>query len=85
MREHYDYIPCSPVIPCKYREREGCFEDLHHEAHPKSDYRTELEKKFRNWIMNKVVMCRQMHDEEHAQGLIPRKPTHEEIKTFLGE
>jgi hypothetical protein len=82
-REHYDYIPCNPDIPCKYREEDECFEDLHHEAYPKSAYRTELEKKFRNNILNKVMMCRAIHDEEHAQQLPPKKPSVPEMRKFL--
>lgn len=83
MREHSERIPCSPDIPCKYREEDECFEDIHHEAYPKSAYRTALEKKFRNHVMNKVLICRAIHDEEHAQGLPPRKPTAEEIRRIL--
>lgn len=84
-REAYDRIPCSPDIPCRYREEDECFEDLHHEAYPKSAYRTELEKKFRNHVMNKVIMCRAMHDEEHAQWLIPKKASPEEMRRLIQE
>lgn len=83
MRQHSEYIPCSPNIPCKYREEDECFEDLHHEAYPKSDYRTGLEKRFRNHVMNKVIMCRAMHDEEHAQRLIPKKGTPAEMRQLM--
>lgn len=85
MREHSDRIPCNPDTPCKLRELEQCREDLHHEAYPKSAYRTALEKKFRNHVMNKVVMCRAMHDEEHAQWLVPKKPSPEEMKRLMEE
>ena len=85
MREHSTYIPCSSEIPCRYREEDECFEDLHHEAWPKSEYRTKLEKKFRNHVMNKTVMCRAMHDDEHAQGLPPRKGTPQEMRRLMEE
>jgi len=83
MRESYEYIPCNAATPCKYREEDECFEDLHHEAFPKSAYRTALEKQFRNHVMNKVVMCRAVHDDIHAQQLLPRKGTREEMQQLM--
>ena len=83
MREHYEYIPCNDATPCKYREEDECFEDLHHEAFPKSAYRTALEKQFRNHVMNKVLMCRAVHDDIHAQRLIPRKAPREEMQKLM--
>lgn len=83
VREHSDYIPCNPNTPCKYREEDECFEDIHHEAYPKSAYRTALEKRFRNNVLNKVLICRAVHDDEHAQGLIPKKPSPEDMRRFL--
>jgi hypothetical protein len=85
MREHSDRIPCVPETPCKLRETIGCREDIHHEAWPKPEYRTALEKKFRNHVMNKVIMCRAMHNEEHAQQLVPKKGTPEEMKRLMEE
>lgn len=83
MRQHSDRIPCNPEIPCKYRVEDECFEDIHHEAYPKPEYRTKLEKKFRNHVMNKVLICRAMHDEEHAQMLPPKKGSPEEMKKLM--
>lgn len=80
-----DRIPCNPATPCKYRETDSCFEDLHHEAWPRRDYTTPLEKRFRNHVLNKVIICRAIHDDEHAQGLIPVKPTREEMRRFIDE
>lgn len=85
MSEHSDRIPCNPDIPCKYRDTSGCYEDLHHEAWPRRDYITPLEKRFRNHVLNKVIICRAIHDDEHAQGLIPVKPHPAEMRKFLDE
>lgn len=83
MREYYEHIPCNTEIPCKYREEDECFEDIHHEAHPKSQYRDDLEKRFRESILNKVLTCRAIHDDIHKQDLPPRKPNEEEIREVL--
>lgn len=83
MREHYEEIPCNGSIPCKYREQDECFEDIHHEAFPKSAYRSALERQFRNHLMNKVLICRAIHDEIHAQRLIPRKGSREEMQLLM--
>lgn len=85
MREHSEYIPCNPNIPCKYREEDECFEDLHHEAYPKSAYRTALEKRFRNHVLNKVFTCRAIHDDMHAQNLPPQKPDAATMRKFMEE
>jgi hypothetical protein len=85
MKEHREYFPCNPEIPCRYREEDECFEDIHHEAYPKSEYRTALEKRFRNHVMNKVLTCRALHDDEHAQNLPPRKATPKEMQSLMDE
>lgn len=82
-REHIERYPCSPEIPCKYREEGRCFEDIHHEAYPKSEYRTALEKKFRNHVMNKVLICRALHDDGHAQNLPPKKASPAEMRSLI--
>lgn len=35
--------------------------------------------------MNKVLTCRALHDDEHAQQLPPRKGTPEEMKQLMEE
>lgn len=85
MRQHSDRIPCNPDWECPIRETEGCREDLHHEAYPKSEYRKGVEKRFRDHVMNKVIMCRAMHNEEHAQWLIPKKPSRDEMRQLMEE
>lgn len=85
MREHRERYPCNPEIPCRYREEDACFEDIHHEAYPKSLYRTALEKKFRNHVMNKVMTCRALHDDDHAQQFIPQKPKRKEMIKLMEE
>lgn len=78
-----DHVPCNPDVYCNLRETIGCFEDIHHEAYPKSQYRTTLEKEFREHVMNKVLMCRMIHNEEHAQWLIPRKAEPSEMRNLM--
>jgi len=84
-REYSDHIPCDPNTPCKLRDTIGCYEDIHHEAYPRRKYRTALERKFRDHVLNKVLICRAIHDEEHAQWLIPTKPTVEEMRKVIGD
>lgn len=83
MKEHYEHIPCSEDTPCKLRDIGGCFEDIHHEAHPRSEYRTALEKRFREHVMNKVLMCRAIHNDIHANNLVPVKPNPQEMRKLI--
>lgn len=59
---------------CPYRT---CYSDTHHLFYPRSEYRTKLEKDFRNLDENKVVICRFEHDQIHASLEVPEKPTRE--------
>jgi len=82
-KRHFEEIPCNSETPCKYREEDECFEDIHHEAFPKSAYRDGLEKRFREHVLNKVLICRAVHDDIHAQNLIPQKPSPEQMIQFM--
>ena len=84
-KEHFEYIPCNPETPCKYREEDDCFEDIHHEAYPKSEYRGQLEKRFRECALNKVLICRAVHDDIHKQDLPPRKPSEDTMREVLAD
>lgn len=52
---------------------------------PASEYRTELERKFRECILNKVVTCRMIHDERHLVEEPPEKPSREEMREVIEE
>lgn len=55
----------------------GCFEDTHHRYYPAHEYRSPTEKRFRELDENKIRMCRQMHNFEHAAFEPPDKPDRE--------
>lgn len=74
-------VLCNPSPDCKYFP--GCHGDIHHKWFPRKDYRTSLEKQFRQDSRNKVLSCRRLHDEEHA-GNPPPKPDREFMLRFLG-
>lgn len=68
---------CENANPeCKYAPR--CYSDEHHLAWPRSDYRTKVERDFRNLSINKVQICRAEHDELHLEEP-PTKPTRDEM------
>lgn len=76
-------IPCDHAWDCPHLER-GCFEDIHHEYHPKSAYRTKLEKQFRDHILNKTVICRRRHDDQHKNPP-PKKPSVEQMRRLIND
>lgn len=65
---------CQPSPDCP-NFTSGCFEDTHHAYWPKTEYRTKLERTFRNLEVNKEEMCRAQHAELHATEQPPEKPT----------
>lgn len=67
-------IPCDPNRECRLRDTIGCFEDVDHEYWPSRQYRTPIEKQFRQLDENKTLICRDMHNERHATELPPPKP-----------
>lgn len=85
MVRYSEHIPCTPETKCFIRDSGSeCFEDIHHEAYYRKNYRTRLEKQFREHVLNKILICRAMHTDEHAQQLVPKKPTIEEMKKLIG-
>ena len=64
---------CTPEqrAVCPLRE---CFRDVHHKYWPKRWYGSEVAKEFRELPENKVVMCRNEHNELHATELPPDRP-----------
>lgn len=84
MTSYRERIPCDPNRACLVRDNEGCHEDIHHEQYYARWYRTKLERAFRDHILNKVLICRDLHNEKHATEDPPQKPTIKEMQEFLG-
>lgn len=55
------------------------FTDTHHLYHPASNYRTKIEKKYRELPSHKVQLCRNEHNEIHATQEAPTKPDRNEM------
>lgn len=73
---------------CTPEQQERCplyqhFQDTHHLAYPRSDYRTGVEKRWRELDFNKVSICRGLHNAIHESGYLPEKPTREEMLTEI--
>lgn len=67
---------------CSPEQRRACplakhFTDVHHTQFPASDYKTKVEKEWREQPFNKVQLCRSVHNAIHATGYIPDKPDRE--------
>lgn len=75
-------VPCTPSEDCKYRET-GCREDTHHIYYPRHAYKDSVSRAFRELAVNKVVVCRSVHDEIHADPTVPKKPTRNEMLQVL--
>lgn len=76
-------VPCpiknSPECPIFNQEGE-CYEDKHHKYWPASNYVTKQEKEFRNLDVNKVIICRWIHNTIHSVALPPEHPSHAQIR-----
>jgi hypothetical protein len=57
----------------------GQFSDKHHLAYPAYEYRTGIEKKWRELSFNKANICRCIHDAIHSSGYVPPKPSRDEM------
>lgn len=68
-----------PSEECKFYPH--CYRDRHHEAYPRADYKTKLEKDYRSRTV--VFICRALHEEIHATQLPPPKPSIEEMREVL--
>lgn len=73
---------------CAPEQREACplrkcFTDTHHLAYPASDYKTAVEKKWRELPANKVELCRFLHNSIHASGYFPPKPDRDEMMSEI--
>lgn len=63
----------------------GCFESVHHEYWPRNEYSTPVERIFRDLPENKVMLCRDLHDELHAEQDRSEKPSREEMMEAIGQ
>lgn len=75
--------PCNPSQECKIWP--NCFMDTHHMYYPKSLYKTDAEKLFRNLAGNTMRICRALHDDLHANERPPEKPSREVIFNVIKE
>lgn len=81
-------VPCTRQDECRYAP--SCYQDSHHVYFPRRDYKTKIEKQFRNLPENLVEMCRNDHDNLHATQTPPEKPSRDEMlvaisRTAIGE
>lgn len=78
-------IPCpEDKTDCKYKDLPiGCHQSRHHLMWPRSDYRKEIDREYRNLPENKVYICRMLHDLIHLE-LPPEKPAREDMLQALG-
>lgn len=53
--------------------------DTHHLAYPANQYRTRIEKQWRELAFNKEQVPRCLHNAIHASGYIPEKPSRDEM------
>lgn len=76
-----EYIPCSYTATCPERGlgEPLCKEDTHHVYFPASDYKTWVEKTFRNLPDNKMTVCRAVHNAIHRLESPPPKPSRDEM------
>lgn len=79
-------LPCDPNTPCPLRDTDrGCFEDVHHLYFPRKVFRTAIERAFRELDENKVKMCRNWHNTDHAVFEAPDKPDVEIMRMAIAE
>ena len=79
-------VPCpaenTPVCPIFQQEGE-CYEDKHHKYWPSDEYTSRVEKQFRQLEVNKVTICRWLHNTIHAVALPPEQPTVAEMRKVI--
>lgn len=79
-------VPCpaegTEFCPIFVQEGE-CFEDKHHKYWPSHDYTSRTEKEFRQLEVNKVTICRWLHNTIHAVALPPEHPTNAEMRKVI--
>lgn len=82
------YVPCSAANTeaCPIFVQEGeCYEDQHHQYWPSPDYSSRTEKQFRQLEVNKLTICRWLHNTIHAVVLPPEHPTTAQMRKAINE
>jgi hypothetical protein len=69
---------------CTPEQRAACplsnhYTDTHHLAFPRRDYNKGVDKQWRELSINKLEICRGLHNAIHATGYEPGKPSREEM------
>ena len=71
---------------CRVFEAEGeCYQDVHHEYWPRSEYRTPVERQFRGLEVNQQFICRALHNAIHAEKRRSGKPPRKEMLRVIQE
>lgn len=81
-------VPCpmANTENCPIFIQEGeCYEDTHHIYWPSPDYASRIEKEFRQLEVNKVTVCRWIHNHLHSITLPPEHPTITEMRRKINE
>lgn len=76
-------IPCVPSPECKYWDSSsGCYEDTHH-IYKQEHADTRLRKDFCNLFINKLRLCREVHENMEAELGWPEYPPIEEMQVAV--
>ena len=77
------YFPCpttNGTPECPYSEREkGCHEVDAHLFYPAYEYKTDIERVFRNLPENRELRCRRFEEISHRVETPPEKPPREHM------
>ena len=60
-----------------------CYSDKHHPDYPAFQYKTSLERQYREIRAIGNYMCRAEHDELHATQIAPEKPSVPNMVNYL--
>ena len=81
-------VPCQAANTeaCPIFQQEGeCYEDRHHKYWPSPDYSSRTEKQFRQLEVNKITICRWLHNTIHAVVLPPEHPSAIQMRKAINE
>lgn len=79
-------MECPPNPDCPFFNSDrGCEQDKHHLWYPKREYKTGLEKRFRNLSCNVINMCMYQHQQLHLTEQPPVKPDIEVMRKVINE
>lgn len=74
-KEFCPYYEKKVPKPLRGQQEHGCYADEHHLMWPERNYKTPIEKAYRELDMNKVQACRWLHDIIHTDEYPPKKPS----------